>query len=113
MVVHMIDVQYFKGAKIKTMSVMHDLRAKYEKTLEYAADVIRYNTDDKGNFQFYPIRARLSDLQVMALAIAAVHVLTVRTGCSANCASITEAVFPNSSTEHDSIAGFVNCRYAS
>ena len=113
MIANVIDIQCFKGKKIKTKSAMHDLRAMYEKTLEYAADVIRYNTDDKGNFQFYPIRARLSDLQVMALAIAAVPVLTVRTGCSANCASITEAVFPNTSTEHDSIAGFVNCRYAS
>jgi len=69
-VVHMIDFQYFKGAKIKTMSAMHDLRAMYEKTLEYAAEVFRNDTDANGNFQFYPRRARMSDLHVMALAIA-------------------------------------------
>jgi hypothetical protein len=67
----MIDVQHSKGAKIKTMSAMHDLRAMYEKTLEYAAEVFRNDTDANGNFQFYPRRARMSDLHVMALAIAA------------------------------------------
>ena len=69
MVVHTIDAQYFKGAKIKTMSAMHDLRAMYEKTLEYAAEVFRNDTVDNGNFQFYPRRTRMGDL--IALAIAA------------------------------------------
>ena len=95
------------------MSAMRDLRAMYEKTLEYAAEVFRNDTDANGNFQFYPRRARVSDLHVMALAIVAESVLTARAGFSTNCAPITEAVFPNSSTEHDSIAGDVNCRYAS
>jgi hypothetical protein len=65
------DVQYFKGAKIKTMSAMHDVRASCIKTLEYAAEVFRNDTDANGNFQFYPRRARMSDLQEMAFAIAA------------------------------------------
>lgn len=68
---HYIDIQYFKGAKIKTLSAMHDLRAMYEKTLEYATEMFKNDTDDKGNFQFYPRKAKMSDLQVMALAIAA------------------------------------------
>ena len=50
---------------------MHDLREMYEKTLEYAAEVFRNDTDDNGHFQVYPRMARMSDLQVMALAIAA------------------------------------------
>ena len=66
----MIGVQYFKGAEIKTMSAMHDLRAMYEKTLKCTAWVFRNGTDAHGSFQFYPRRARMSDLHVMALAIA-------------------------------------------
>jgi hypothetical protein len=67
----MIDVQYFKGAKTKTMSAMQALIAICKKTLEYAAEVFRNDTDDNGNFQFCPRRTWMSDLQVMALAIAA------------------------------------------
>jgi hypothetical protein len=66
----MIDFQYFKDAKIKTMSAIHGLRAMYEKTLEHAAEVFRNDTDANGNFQFYPRSARMRDLHVMALAIA-------------------------------------------
>ncbi len=43
----------------------------FEKSLECAAEVFRNDTDADGNFQFYPRRARMSDLQVMAFAIAA------------------------------------------
>lgn len=68
---HIIDIQYFKGAKIKTLSAMHDLRAMYEKTLEYAKEMFENDTDDTGNFQFYPRKAKMSDLQVIALAVAA------------------------------------------
>ena len=50
---------------------MQALIAICEKTLEYAAEVFRNDTDANGNFQFYPRRARVSDLHVMALAIAA------------------------------------------
>ncbi len=50
---------------------MRNQRAMYEKTHEYAAEVFRNDTDANGNFQFYPRRARVSDLYVMALAIAA------------------------------------------
>lgn len=50
---------------------MHDLRAMYEKTLEYAKEMFENDTDDNGNFQFYPRKAKMSDLQVIALAVAA------------------------------------------
>ena len=68
---HIVDIQYFKGSKIKTLSAMHDLRAMYEKTLEYAIEMFENDTDDNGNFQFYPRKAKMSDLQVIALAVAA------------------------------------------
>ncbi len=70
-VVHIIDFQYFAVAKTKTMSARHDLSLMYEKTLDYAAEVFRNDTDDNGSFQFYARRAWMSDLHVMALAIAA------------------------------------------
>lgn len=60
-----------KVQKIKTLSAMHDLRAMYEKTLEYAKEMFENDTDDNGNFQFYPRKAKMSDLQVIALAVAA------------------------------------------
>lgn len=68
---HIIDIQYFKGVKIKTLSAMHDLRTRYEKTLEYAKEMFENDTDDNGNFQFYPRKAKMSDLQVIALAVTA------------------------------------------
>jgi hypothetical protein len=53
------------------MRTAHDLRAKCEKTLEYAAEVFRNDTDDNGHFQFLPRKFRMIDLQVIAHAIAA------------------------------------------
>jgi len=110
----MIGVQYFKGAEIKTMSAMHDLRAMYEKTLKCTAWVFRNGTDAHGSFQFYPRRARMSDLHVMALAIA------VKSACmdSENrlCSKLRtnyRSRFPELIDRTRSLAGDVNCRYAS
>lgn len=50
---------------------MHDLRAMYEKTLEFATEMFEHDTDDHGNFQFYPRQSKMSDLQVISLAVAA------------------------------------------
>jgi hypothetical protein len=67
----MTDFQCFKFEKIKTTSAMHDLRAMCRMTLVYAVDVFRNDTDDNGNFHFYPTKARMSDLQVITLVITA------------------------------------------
>jgi hypothetical protein len=48
----MNEFQYFKGVKIKPISAIHDLRAMYEMTLEYAAEVFRNDIDDNVEFQF-------------------------------------------------------------
>jgi hypothetical protein len=67
----MVSIQYFKGAELKTMSAIDGLRVMHEKTLWYAAEFFRKDTDDNGKFQINPRRVRISDLQVMSLAIAA------------------------------------------
>ena len=68
---HFIDGQYLKGAKNNKTRPMHDLRAMYEKTLEFASEMFEHDTDDHGNFQFYPRQSKMSDLQVISLAVAA------------------------------------------
>ena len=47
---HFIDGQYLKGAKNNKTRPMHDLRAMYEKTLEFATEMFDHDTDDHGNF---------------------------------------------------------------
>ena len=48
---------------------MHDLRAMYEKTLEITKEMFADDTDENGNFSFYPRKPKMSDLQIIALAV--------------------------------------------
>jgi hypothetical protein len=60
--VRIVDIQYFKGAKIKTLSAMHDLRAMSEKTLEYAIEMFENDTDVNSNSQ-----PSLGDFQLLII----------------------------------------------
>lgn len=48
---------------------MHDLKAMYEKTLEIAKEMFDDRVDEFGNFRFKPRPAKMSNLQVIALAV--------------------------------------------
>lgn len=48
---------------------MHDLRAMYEKTLKIAKEMFEEEVDRRGNFNFYPNSPKMSDLEVIALAV--------------------------------------------
>ena len=66
---HFIDGQYLKGAKINKTRPMHDLRAMYEKTLEIAQEVFNEDVNERGDFNFKPRPSKMTDLQVIALAV--------------------------------------------
>ena len=50
---------------------MHDLRAMYEKALNIYQEQFGKEVTSEGNFWIAPCPAKMSDLQVIALAVAA------------------------------------------
>jgi hypothetical protein len=69
--VHIIDIQYFKGVKTIKNDTMHDLMAMYTKALSFCNEVYSENVDTLGNFRFSPNPSKMSDLEVIALAVIA------------------------------------------
>lgn len=66
---HLIGIQYIRGVKTKTIDTMHDLRPMYEKILSIATEMFD-EVNELGNFHYSPRTPKMSDLQVMSLAIA-------------------------------------------
>lgn len=50
---------------------MHDLYAMYTKTLEIAKQIFEDDLNEDGNFTFKPVQPKMSDIQIIALAVAA------------------------------------------
>jgi hypothetical protein len=69
--VHGIDCHIFKVLNQKNNSAMHDLKAMYEKTLDIAKEMFADRVNECGDFTFKPRPAKMSDLQVISLAVAA------------------------------------------
>lgn len=67
--VQITDIQYFKVENNKILNAMHDLKAMYDKTLEFVTEIFEDDVDSDGNFRFFPRKSKMSDLDIIALAI--------------------------------------------
>jgi hypothetical protein len=67
---HLIDYQYFEDYSTHLKNtVMHDLKAIYNDVLDSVNEVAKEYFDEHGNSRFYPNKPKLSDLQIVALAM--------------------------------------------
>lgn len=62
-------VSILKVLKSKSNRSMHDLRVMYEKTFEIAQEVFHEDVNERGDFNFKPRPSKMTDLQVIALAV--------------------------------------------
>ncbi|CAG5016184.1 hypothetical protein DYBT9275_05493 [Dyadobacter sp. CECT 9275] len=47
---------------------MHNLRANFKKLLTTAKSVFQGDINEQGNFQFYPNKPKMSDIEIVALS---------------------------------------------
>ncbi len=62
---------YFRVSNLKTMGATHDLSAIYEKTLIHDRSVLGHRASAEGNFHRCVRRPKMTDLEVIALALTA------------------------------------------
>jgi hypothetical protein len=72
-VVHIADYQYIKVSKsnIKILRVMHNLHTNFSKILANVKDLLKAKIDNFGNFYSYSNKPKMSDSEIVALAITA------------------------------------------
>lgn len=66
---HLFGYEYFEVVKYKNNLTMHDLRPMYEKTLEIVTSIFKDDVTAQNNFFPSPRQPKMSDLQIIALAI--------------------------------------------
>ena len=67
---HLIECQYFKVITTQLKSTaMHDLKSIYNKVLNSLNTEAKDYFDNRGNTRYYPNQPKLSDLEIIALAI--------------------------------------------
>lgn len=68
-IVQSIDIKYLNVAKPLRHILMHDLHAIYKKYLSLLKNSFENTVDSSDNFRSRPLTTRMSDLEVMALAV--------------------------------------------